>query len=115
MFVDPKTRTMTTLFGNDVAMQAVRNHGGDLGKSPPYPTGSVLALVTWAQRKDPHWFGGRIPDRPESIEFAEIDGSSSVRLYRRYDGPLLRERAVRSEDLATRSRFLQNFVPATLP
>ena len=26
--------------------------------------GSVLALVTWVQREDPHWFGASIPDSP---------------------------------------------------
>lgn len=29
-----------------------------------YPSGAVLALVTWAQRDHPHWFGGRIPNTP---------------------------------------------------
>jgi hypothetical protein len=115
MFVDPKTRTMATLFGNDAAMQALRNYGGDVGKPPAYPAGSVLALLTWDQREDPHWFGGRIPDRPESVEFAEIDESSEVRAYRRYDGPLLKERAVPREEWARRPILLLNLVPARLP
>ena len=37
--------------------------------APAYPAGAVLALVTWAQRDDPHWFGARIPDVPQSVEF----------------------------------------------
>jgi len=115
MFVDPKTRTMSTLFGNDAAIQAVRNHGGNIGKPPAYPVGSVLALLTWAQREDPHWFGGRIPDRPLSVEFTEMDASSKVRSYRRFDGPMLQEHTAPSEEVARRSSFLMNLVPATLP
>jgi hypothetical protein len=115
MFVDPKTRTMSTLFGNDVAMRAVRVQGGKFGKPPAYSSGSVLALLTWAQREDPHWFGGRIPDRPESVEFAEIDSFSRIRAYRRFDGSMLKGRAVSTEEVSTRSSFLLSLIPATLP
>ena len=108
MFVDPKAHTMATLFGNDAAMQAVKAHGASFGKSPAYPAGSVLALVTWAQREDPHWFGGRIPDNPQSIEFARIDASGKPGSYRCYDGPLLGEHTFRPEDAARRSGFLMN-------
>lgn len=30
--------------------------------------GSRLALVTWAQVEDPHWFGARIPGAFQSLE-----------------------------------------------
>ena len=115
MFVDPKTRTMSTLLGNDIAVQAVRNRGGNFGKPPAYPVGSVIALLTWAQREDPHWFGGRIPDRPVSVEFAGIESSSKIQSYRRFDGPMLQERTAPTEEVARRSSFLINLVPATLP
>jgi hypothetical protein len=115
MFVDPKTRTMSTLLGNDVAIQAVRNRTGNFDKPPAYPVGSVIALLTWAQREDPHWFGGRIPDRPVSVEFIEMDASSKIRSYRRFDGPMLQERTAPAEELARRSSFLMRLVPATLP
>jgi Haem-binding domain/Cytochrome P460 len=51
MDVDPKTRTMATLFGTD--------------------TGTTRALVTWTQRDDPHWFGARIPDALQSLKFVD--------------------------------------------
>jgi len=116
MFVDPKTRTMATLFGNDIAMQTVRaQRGGSVGRPSAYPTGSVLALVNWNQREDPHWFGGRIPDKPQSVEFVEMNGSGKVESYRCYDGPSLNEHVLRPEDAARRSGFLLNIAPATLP
>ena len=65
MYVDPKTRTMATLYGNDAAMRAA------LARQPA-PPGAVLALVTWAQRDDPHWFGARIPGAPQSVEFVQV-------------------------------------------
>jgi hypothetical protein len=114
MFVDPKTRTMAALLGNEVAMQAVRTGSGS-GKSPAYPAGSVLALVTWSQREDPHWFGGRIPDNPQSVEFVETGASGRARSYRCYDGPSLTEHAFNNDEAAKRSSFLLNLAPATLP
>jgi hypothetical protein len=115
MFVDPKAHTMATLFGNDIAMQTVIFRSNALGKPPAYPIGRVLALVTWAQREDPHWFGGRIPDNPQSIEFAEMDAPGNHVTYRCYDGPSFNEHVLRPEEAARRSGFLLNLAPATLP
>ena len=61
MYVDPKTHTMATLYGNPAAMEEVQMRGAPQLGRPKYPTGAVLALVTWAQRDDPHWFGGASP------------------------------------------------------
>lgn len=55
VYVDPQTRRMSTLFGNDAAMNSVD------ARQRTYGAGAVMALVTWAQREDPHWFGARIP------------------------------------------------------
>jgi hypothetical protein len=115
MFVNPKAHTMATLFGNDAAMQTVTAQGSDFDRSPAYPAGSVLALVTWNQREDPHWFGGRIPDSPLSVEFAESGASGEAGVYRCYGGPLLKEQTFSPEDAAKRSGFLFNLAPARLP
>ncbi len=114
LFVDPTAHTMSALFGDDAA-QAVRVRGSNPGKAPAYPAGSVLALVTWSQREDPHWFGGRIPDTPQSVEFVETDGAGKARAYRCYDGPSMQEQTPRAEDVARRSNFLLTLAPATLP
>jgi hypothetical protein len=114
MFVDPKAHTMSALFGNDAA-QAARVRGSNPGNAPLYPVGSVLALITWTQREDPHWFGGRIPDTPQSVEFVEADGAGKARGYRRYDGPSMQEQTPQAEDVARRSNFLLTLAPAMLP
>jgi Cytochrome P460 len=70
LYVDPTARRMATLYGNDAAIQSVRDHRA--ATDPAYPAGAVVALVTWSQRDDPHWFGARIPDAPQSVEFVEV-------------------------------------------
>jgi hypothetical protein len=51
----------------------------------------VLALVTWTQRDDPHWFGGRIPNTPESVEFVRIATGGQMNEYWRFTGSKFRE------------------------
>jgi hypothetical protein len=59
--VDKSKRTMVILYGNDAALNAARKGQG-------YPAGSELALVTWAQKEDDHWYGANVPDSIVSIE-----------------------------------------------
>jgi hypothetical protein len=109
LYIDPAKRTMALLYGNDVAAQAVRSRSGGL----PYPAGSVLALVTWAQREDPHWFGARIPDKPRAVEFVQVATAGLQSSYRRFAGEALTEDA--SADGGKRIEFIQNLAPAQLP
>jgi hypothetical protein len=85
MYVDQKSHTMATLYAND----------------------TVRALVTWAQREDPHWFGARIPGAPQSVEF--VEGTN----YRRFAGAGLAED--RSGDASERAKFIMALAPARLP
>ncbi|NYF79548.1 cytochrome P460 family protein [Granulicella arctica] len=82
--VDRQHGTMSTLTGNDIAVQSART-----ANSSSYPAGAILAFITWAQRDDPHWFGGRIPAHPQSIETVTItsgnDGHPSA-TYAMYTG-----------------------------
>jgi hypothetical protein len=91
MYADRSARTMATLFRN--------------------PSGSALALVTWAQRNDPRWFGARIPEAPQSVEIVE----QSSNRYRRYEGAAFAEGMAAENLAAERSRFIQNLRPAILP
>jgi hypothetical protein len=87
--VDPAASTMSTLFGNEVAVQSARS--GRIGR---YPPGAVLALVTWTQQDDPHWFGARIPARPQSIEVVAVHDAAragSPFEYQAYRGEPLRK------------------------
>ena len=38
----------------------------------------MLALVTWAQRDDPHWFGAKIPSTVQSVEFVTIQPAAGA-------------------------------------
>ena len=117
MYVDPKTHTTATLYGNDTAIRAI--HPGDGAASttagPAYTSGAVLALVTWAQRDDPHWFGGRIPDVPQSVEFVEVNAAGQPGKYLRYAGTALNEDRVQASTATQRTGFVVGLAPARLP
>jgi hypothetical protein len=114
MYVDPKNRTTATLYGNDKAIDAVDFRGAN-GTARAYPAGSVLALVTWAQRDDPHWFGARIPDVPLSVEFVEAAAPGQTDGYRRFDGRGLTEDRLPASAAAQRTKFVLSLEPVQLP
>jgi hypothetical protein len=109
MYVDPGNHTMATLYGNDAAMDSVEARRA----APTYPAGAVLALVTWAQRDDPHWFGARIPDRPLFVEFVELGGQQPA--YHRFSGAELTEDEGAANTAAQRASFVLGLAPAPLP
>jgi hypothetical protein len=114
MYVDPKTRTTATLYGNDSAMQGVKARD-ESRSAPAYSAGAILALVTWAQRDDPHWFGARIPNVPQSVEFVQITAAGPVKTYRRFTGAELVEDHPADAVAAQRANFIVGLVPARLP
>jgi hypothetical protein len=100
---------MATLYGNDAAMLAVRTRAAGAA----YPAGSVLALVTWVQRDDPHWFGARIPGRPQSVEF--VLAGSEEPVYQRFAGAGLTADQGPADAAAERTKFVLGLAPAVLP
>jgi hypothetical protein len=120
MYVDPKTRTTATLYGNDAAMQGVSVRD-DSRSAPAYSAGAVLALVTWAQRDDPHWFGARIPDVPQSVEFVQVTTDEPIATYgprtayRRFAGAELIEDHPANPAAAERVKFIVGLPAARLP
>jgi hypothetical protein len=116
MYVDPKSRTTATLFGNEAAVEAARGDGARAkGKSALYPEGAVLALVTWGQRDDPHWFGARVPDHPQSVEFVRMGAEGKLNSYRRFDGADLAEDQAAAGIGKGRVNFVLGLAPAQLP
>lgn len=111
MFVDQKAHTMSTLYGNEVAARSMQARSASPA-APAYEQGAVLALVTWAQRDDPHWFGGRIPDTPIALEFVTMESTSS---YQRFDGSNFREAHPSSISIAQRTSFMLGLKSASLP
>jgi hypothetical protein len=114
MYVDPKSRTTATLYANDVAFSAVSAREAH-PRVPAYATGAILALVIWTQRDDPHWFGARIPDTPESVEFVQVAAAADSSVYRRFAGQGLVEDHPSATIVADRARFIRGLAPASLP
>jgi hypothetical protein len=118
MYVDPNSKTTATLYGNDDAMRGVQARGvtpvgGTTG--PAYPAGAVLALVTWIQRDDPHWFGARIPDSPQTVEFVQLAAPGGTSNYRRFGGRGLLQDSPSASTAAERATFILGLAPARLP
>jgi hypothetical protein len=65
---DKKNKTMSTLYGNDIAYQYARTQ-----KGTDYPANAQLRLVTWNQQEDDRWFGANIPAKIKSIEVVKGD------------------------------------------
>jgi hypothetical protein len=83
-FIDKQHATMSTLYGNDLAVGHAR-----MSPEPSYPAGAALALVTWSQEDDRHWFGGRIPGKVQSLEFVTVNPAKSGKpasTYLSYEG-----------------------------
>lgn len=115
MYVDRKTHRVATLFGNDKAIQVLDRREVALAIAPAYPSGSVLALVTWAQRDDPHWFGGRIPNTPLMVEYVQVSAEKRSEQYRVFEGGALAESHPDAGDGARRVKFILGLEPVSLP
>jgi len=110
-WVDRSASTMSTMFGNDIAVHYARTN-----PDTKYPAGSVLSVVTWNQQEDPRWFGGNIPAKTKSVEFVSIGNGANAYSYQRYEGSPLKK--VASEDGATpndRAAYLLNQRVAVMP
>lgn len=95
--INERDSTMSTLYGNDVALLHARTDPQHL-----YPAGSVLSLVTWFQQEDDHWFGARIPGQVKSVEFITVDSISNNApsySYQLYEGAPLKR--VSSDDASS--------------
>jgi hypothetical protein len=114
MYVDRNAHTTATLYGNDAAVQFMLARGSNAAGT--LPAGAVLALVTWQQRDDPHWFGARIPDTPMSVEFVQPAASGNANDYRLFSGASLAESVtITPSALAQRVAFILALKPAILP
>ena len=108
---------MATLYGNDTAINSARLGG-------TYLPGSVISLVTWSQRDDAHWFGGRIPNAVRSIEILRFAPANTYIAnseiappsYERYEGavPVL-VKSPGQADEQRRINYIMNLKAAVLP
>lgn len=108
--VDHQAGTMSTLYGNDAAIRYARSNS-----QHDYPPGSILALVTWAQRDDPHWFGAKIPGPVKSVEFVRISDGPAYS-YEIFEGaPLKRTSSSEGRPDGSRAAYLLSLRAAVMP
>ena len=106
-FVSKKEGSMSTLYGNEIAVRSAR-----IGQE--YTAGAVISLVTWSQREDPHWFGGRIPAAIRSVETLSF-GAGAVPVYKQYTGAPLAEVEPEAGIVAKRIADLLTLKASVLP
>jgi Cytochrome P460 len=111
--VDPQNNTMSTLYGNDTAIQYARSN-----TKHDYPPGSQIALVTWTRRDDPRYFGAKIPEHLKSVEFVlvtELPGETKF-TYEKFEGsPLAKTASDESANPSPAAAALLNLRAAVLP
>jgi hypothetical protein len=112
-WVSKKDSTMSTLYGNEVAVKYAR-----MNPAGKYPVGSVLSAVTWSEQEDPRWFGAKIPGKVRSVEFVTVTERGGFD-FERYEGmPLKRVVYKDTEGLGTgvdRAAFLMSLRAAVMP
>lgn len=111
-FIDKPSATMSTLYGNDIAVTHARTN-----PQQPYPAGAILSLVTWRQQEDAHWFGARIPSQVKLIEFVIFgsgadDGKIS---YQAYEGGSLMKTSDEDPNTQTRINTIISQRAAVMP
>jgi Cytochrome P460 len=111
--IDPQASTMSTLYGNDIAVRYARSN-----TKHDYPAGSQIALVTWTRRDDPRYFGAKIPDHLKSIEFVtvtELPGETNF-AYEKFEGtPLAKTASDESAKPSPSAQSLLQLRAAVLP
>jgi len=102
--VKTQDSTMSTLFGNDIAVMHARTN-----PRQPYPAGAALSLVTWTQEEDDRWFGAKVPDKLRSVEFVTViqtPDSKASYSYIMYGGSSLSSVIVEQSDRESRINYL---------
>jgi hypothetical protein len=111
--VNGKELTMSTLYGNEIAAHQARTD-----TQLRYPAGSQLALITWYQQEDEHWFGARIPATIKSIELVTVNGPANQPLaysYQAYEGAPLKTSPVDDASKDQRINYLLAQRPLVMP
>lgn len=82
--INKKSNTMSTLYGNEKAVLRLRTTDITVPS-----VDEKLALITWKQKEDEHWFGAKIPSEITSIEFVNtLQGKMGGTFtgYQKYEG-----------------------------
>jgi hypothetical protein len=112
-WMDSGSETMSTLYGNDVAIDHARK------STEQCAAGAIVSLVTWTQREDPRWFGAKIPGKVQSVAFILVRRASNQEIdysYRRFGGqPLRQSRIEDGQATGKRVEYLLSQLPSVMP
>lgn len=98
--VNKKQHTMHTVYANDTAFTFAKS-----GLDSAWPANASVAVVTWEEQEDTHWFGGNMPDKIKSVELITID-SAHTPAYALYEGsPLKYTAGGTSKDFAVKAEY----------
>jgi hypothetical protein len=109
--VNKKQATMATLYANELALKTAPSG------SKAVTAGKVLALITWKQQPDGHWFGGNIPGELQSVELlktVDAGGKGTTINYQKFEGKTLSLSRDTSQNQA-RIKYLLEQQPSVLP
>lgn len=100
---------MATLYGNQQARTAA------IAKQHKPGGGEIMALVTWKQQEDPHWFGGLIPGGLVSVEVVKSPATGTpVFAYQRFEGSALKLNTDTTRN-GIRTQYLLGLQPSVMP
>lgn len=109
-FIDKKAGTMSTLYGNEPALQKATSLNQSMVRD------ALFTLITWKQQPDEHWFGADIPGDLQSVEILKTapGGDSVVVNYQRYQGKVL---VLNTDTLqqSERIKFILSQRPSVMP
>ncbi len=113
--VNREIATMSALTGNDLAITHVRTDA-----QSPWPVGAQVALVTWKQQEDKHWFGAQIPGTPVSVELVTVAPPATPDapvgfVYDLYAGTPLQKQTVDAAASASRAFAIMGMHSVVLP
>jgi hypothetical protein len=106
--INEKDSTMSILYGNPLAYSQLKQGIGII------KNGGLLALVTWKQQADVHWFGANIPGELLSVEYVKADSVGHGIKYRRLLGQALQEDPDTLHS-AEREVFIMSQKPSVMP
>lgn len=86
---DTKSKEISVLYANDEAFKNVLSRGDH------YPAGAKLALVTWFEKPDIHWFGAMIPGEIATIDQITIQQANNGQLVPQYESYINSEQGLK--------------------
>jgi hypothetical protein len=106
--INKKANTISVLYGNKLAYDQLKQGNSNL------KPGQLLALVTWKEQTDPHWFGANIPGNLLSVEYVRSKSDGNGVEYERLSGPSL-EADADTLNNAEREAFIVSQRPSVMP